>query len=390
MLLTAYNPSTENLEKSYLSNSYAVGVTSIVVRNNNGFNNDDRIMIGEMGSEKTEVVTVTAVNADKVTVSVGATRFPHSTDDPVYVLRYDQVKFYRATTSGGSYSLVSGGTVDLDVDNNENVTRFDDTSGLASYFYKVSFYNSESTLESSLSDAYPGTGYTRHQVGAILNEFLAEVGDLDQQYMSVVQGLGVMNECNDDLTTQSRRPYRFLRTSTTATLTQDNERIALPTDMIAIDRIKYNYDFGITDRSDNIDIVDIEELEYVKYDNNATTDDELKFLAIDESTNELVLYPTPATTQTNKIRIYYWKKFTDLDSLGDTIELPTPRAYKLFLSARYYRMRGLHDASFLPLSDRYANDYSSEVVKLQRMNRIDRGSPIGMKPDVRNSKGLRK
>lgn len=389
MILTAYNSSTDNLEKSYLSNSYAAGVTSIVVRNNSGMAVDDRIMLGEMGNEKTEIVTISAVNADKITLTVGATKFPHSADDPVYVLKYDQIKFYRSTTTiDGSYSSVA--TVDMDVDNAECETRYDDANGLTSYFYKIAFYHSIDTLESSLSDAYPGNGYSRRQVGYIINDFFTEVGDLGQQYMTVPQALNVMNECNDDLTTQSRKPYRFLKTSENKTVTADNDRVALPTDLLALDRIRYNYVSGATDRSDDIQIKDIEEFEYVKYDNNATNSDELQFIAIDESTDEIALYPTPATTQSNKLKVFYWKKFSDFDSLGDTIETPTPRVYKLFLSARFYRMRGLHDQSFLPLSDRYANDYQAEVVKMQRNNRIDRGSPMAMKPDTRTARGLRK
>lgn len=389
MILNAYNPSTENLEKSYLSNSYPVGATSLVVRNNDRFIATKRILLGVMGSEKAEIVTVSAVNADKITLTVGATKFPHSADDPVTLLKYDQVKFYRSTTTiDGSYSLLT--TVDVDVDNADDKTYYDDTTGLTSYFYKVSYYDSVGAIESSLSDAIPGSGYTRKQVGYIINDFLTEVGDLDQNYMNVPQSLSVLNECNDDLTSQSSKPYRGLKTSANLSIEGGNDRVALPMTLLALQRVRYNFIEGATNVTDTIRFLDIEEMEYLKHDNTALDSDTLEALAIDETTNELVLYPTPATDQADRLTLYFWKTFSDFDSLGDQIELPTPRIYKLFLSARFYRKRALHDESFLPLSDRYASDYSTEVVKLQRLNRLDKGSPRGMRPDVRVARGLRK
>jgi hypothetical protein len=387
MRVIAYNPTTENLEKSYLAESYSAGTTSLNVRNSDHFAADKYLLIGPMGVESTEIVSCSNVAGNVLTVS--ATRFAHSADDPIYVLTYNQIKFYRSTTTvDGLYSTVA--TIDIDADNAQGLTYYDDPVGLSSYFYKISFYDSINAIESGMSDAIPGTSYSRRQLGYIINDFLIEVGDRDQQYMSVLQAISVMNECNDDLSSQSRRPYRTQKTKAVLNIEAGNDRISLPDDLLAVDRIRYNYVYGVTSRSDDIQIKNIQELEYVDWDNLAQTTDELQFAAIDEEANELVIYPTPTNAQTAKITLYYWRKFPEFDSLGDEIILPTPRAYKLFLSARFYRMRGLHDQSFLPLSDRYANDYGNEVVKLQRLNRLDKGSPMAMKPDTRHARGLRK
>lgn len=389
MKLIAYNPSTDNLEKSYLSNSYAVGTTTIVVRNNNRFVTSSRILLGDMGYEESEMVTVSNVNTDGITLTISATRFPHATDDAVYVLPYDQIKFYRSTTTvDGTYSVLS--TVDVDVDNADKQTYYDDPNGLPVYFYKLSFYNSIFTTESALSDPIAGTGYTRLQLGSIINDFLTEVGDLEQQYMTIPQSINVMNECNDDLSTQSKRPYRFLKTSTLLSIIGTNNRVPLPSTLLKFDRLSYTYDFSTTNRTDNIDVLDIEEIEYLDYDNTAQTSNDLTRIAIDETSNELVLFPTPTDNQIDAFRVYFWKKFNDFNSLGDTIETPTPRIYKLFLASRFYRMRSLHDESYLPLADRYAADYNTEIVKMQRSNRIDIGTPQGYRPDVRTARGLRK
>src|SRR3954463_11338868 len=106
MIISTLNPSTDDYEKSYLANPYTAGVTSIEVKNNNRFAANDRLQIGETGLEKTEVVTISSVNANGTTVVVGATVFDHEADAPVYQLRFDQVKIYRATSSGGTYTIL--------------------------------------------------------------------------------------------------------------------------------------------------------------------------------------------------------------------------------------------------------------------------------------------
>ena len=133
MVIKAFNPETNDLEKSFLLNPYSVGVTTILVKNSDRFAANDRIMLGEMGQEKTEVVTVTSVSADGNTIVIGTTVFSHSADDPVYKLRFDQVRFYRSTTtSTGTYTLLS--TQALDVDNADLQTIYDDTTGTSAYF----------------------------------------------------------------------------------------------------------------------------------------------------------------------------------------------------------------------------------------------------------------
>lgn len=396
MILTAYNPSTENLEKSYLTASYAAGVTTMLVRNANNFSANDRIMIGEMGNENTEIVTVSAVNSDKVTLTVGATKFPHSSGDPVYVLRYDQIKFYRSTTTiDGSYSSLS--TVDMDVDNEDLKTLYDDTGGLTSYFYKISFYHSVDTTESELSDAIPGEGYSKNQVGSLINGFLTEVGDLSQEYITVPQIIELLNECNDDIISQSRRPYRFLRTSKTVSITADNDRISLTTGfdplLVKFDRAKYTNNLNSSTLVGNIPMISIEEMEYKKYDANSAATNALvsgiTYGAIDETTNELVLYPTPTESQSNAIKVYYWGEFSQITSLADTLQTPNKRIYKMFLLGRYYRMRAKKESSFLQLGDRYMNDYNTEVIKLQRAQKVDIGTPMSFLPDTRTRRGLR-
>lgn len=393
MIIVAYNPSTTSLEKSYLTADYPAGVTSIAVRNSDRFVGDSRIMIGELGNENTEIVTMNTASPDGVTLSITATRFPHTAADPVYVLRYDKIKFYRSTSGvEGSYSALSDGTVNIDVDNENLQTAYNDAIGLPIYYYKVSFYNSLTSMESSLSDHIPGSGYSRKQVGTLVQEFLQEIGDEQQEYITVPQIINLLNECNEDIIGQSRRPYRFLRKSVTANYSPTP--ISLTTvapDMVKLDRIQFtNQDAAGSITSGNIDIISIEEMEYNQYNKTSIVGSPFATIieaAIDETNNTIVFNPVPTTTKTGAIKIFYWGDFTYFSSLADTFQTPVKRIYKLFLLSRYYRMRAKKDTAFLNLSDRYNNDYSIEIVKLQRAQKLDVGTKQSFKPDARTRSG---
>jgi hypothetical protein len=134
----------------------------------------------------------------------------------------------------------------------------------------------------------------------------------------------------------------------------------------------------------------MEEMEYINYDNTFYPSDDLLYVAIDESTNEFVLFPTPSTAGLNSIKIFYWKKFDRITSMASKVETPNSRIYKMFLLGRYWRKRAIKEPNYLNLSDRFLADYNTEVVKLQRMNRLDMGTPMSFKPDTRTAGGLRR
>lgn len=387
MILRIGNPSTDNLERSYLSASYAVGVTTIVTKNTNNISTSDKLLLGEMGREKSEIVTVSNVNADKITLTLSVTTFfPHSADDAVYDLRYDTIKLYRSTTGiDGTYTFLT--SFPIDVDNADKQTLYDDTTGITSYYYQVSYYNTPDSIESAFSDPIAGEGYSRDQIGSVINDVLTECGDTNQDYVTVPKLLSWANETNDDLSSQSSRPYRFLRKnphwllSTSAGI----NRVSLPEDMTFIDYIQYAHTYGGFTENPEIEIIDLADMNsLIAYNSTVVNNsDELRKMAIDPATNELILYPTPLTSQSDVITIYGWTGFNAITGLGDTIQTPNGRIYKMFLLAKFWKIRSIKESAYQALSGDYKQDYGTEIVKLQRFNKIDKGTPTGMKPDRR-------
>lgn len=387
MVITVHNPSTEEFEKAYLTDPVSAGVTTIAVGNTDRFAANQRIMLGEMGREKTEIVTVTAVASD-TSLTVGTTQFSHEASDPITVMRFDQVKIYRSTSGvSGTYSILA--TQDLDVDNEELITTYDDTTGLSTYYYKSTFYHSVSTLESSLSDAISGGGLARNTAGFLIDELIRETNDAIQDRTEV---LGWFNEVNDDLITSSKKPYSFLHTRTTLTKTANRNYIDFPTDangnqtMWKFDRLDYNYTDTSTDPDTDetytLRIISMEEFRNRFIDNtisSTTVDDRTTLVALDTAVNRLRFNPPFETTAGAAFYLYYWKYFTEIDSEGDTFETPNPRIYKLYALAKHFRKKAASDPAFHQMADRYFADYATEKAKYQRLQNIDAGSPKGFK-----------
>lgn len=391
MVITSFNPETDDLEKSYLSNPYAIGITSIVVKNADRFVLNDRIMLGEMGQEKTEVVTVTAGATDGMTITTTATVFSHEADTPVYRLRFDQVKFYRSTTgTTGVYSVIS--TQNLDVDNANLTTVYDDTAGLASYYYKISFYNSIAAIESALSDPIAGGGYRRNQVGYVVDEFLREVGDENEMHVSRTEVIGYFNDVNDDLTINTAKPYEFLHTRTTLLPVANQNYLNFPVDtngdqtMWKFDRMDYNFiDSTTTPVTNNTYTLEVIDSEYFRnrFQNNTidstAVSDATAVMALDTSVNRFRFNP-PWKTTVGTLYLHYWQFFPRLDTEGDEFITPTAKIYKLYAKWRYYTKRMVIEPSFQAVASQYQNEYNLEKLSYSKHNRKDQGTQRSFRP----------
>ena len=72
---------------------------------------------------------------------------------------FDQIKIYRSTTGiTGTYSEITGSGTRLALEENKVVYEYTDSTGHEDYFYRSSYFNSVSHLESSQSDPQQGQG----------------------------------------------------------------------------------------------------------------------------------------------------------------------------------------------------------------------------------------
>lgn len=144
------------LELAVLDADVAAAATSITLQNNQDFVDGSLVVLGPLGSETAELVRVTDNPSGNVTLQVSALKFAHSKFDPVTRIFGDQIRLYRAANTNAvapaDASFVQvGSNVDIDID--QLTTDIYDSSGGSDYWYRYTYFNSDSSSETILADS---------------------------------------------------------------------------------------------------------------------------------------------------------------------------------------------------------------------------------------------
>src|SRR3990167_1455536 len=102
-IIRAANVNIDNNEITLLTAAVAAAGTTLTVQNNEGFSNSDYVVLEKMGSELAEIVKIDTTSgiSGNTTIVTGATKFAHVVDTPITYIKYNQVRFYRATSKTG-------------------------------------------------------------------------------------------------------------------------------------------------------------------------------------------------------------------------------------------------------------------------------------------------
>ncbi len=381
MLIQANHPSFLEAEKTTLTDPVSASATTLKVKNTQGFSNNDYLICGEIGTEKAEIVKINAAVSSNIQLTITATKFSHNEGDPVTYARYNQVRFYRATSKTGTYTLQT--TKNLEVDNANLVTVWDDTTGASTHWYKISYYNDVSTLESSLSDPIPGTGIATDTVRYVTDEILKEALDEEEKVTSREEILDWLNDCQDDVK-KRRQKWSFKKKRVAANRVASQETYSLATafgisNVDLIDHLTYNYVSGTTNIIYRLRFVPLEEFDLLTEDSNASESDELQKWTWDEYTDVIRVYPIPDTSANTVFYLYYYEDFSSLDSEGDTLDIPDTRVYKYYALQQFYIKKDDQNRATY-----YGARYEQAVANLVRRQRKETGQPYGFKYDKDN------
>lgn len=159
---------------TYLSNNFAIGVTTLNVDNAIDFTAGTIILLlGSMGGENTEFGYASAHTDQSFTVT--ATKQPHNRGDLVTQVNYDQIVISKASTIGGAYSVLA--TVPLFVTQQKTV-HFD-AVGLTTDYYKLQWKNSQTSDLSEYSEPISVLSYPTNSVGSVIFPVLSAMGISD-------------------------------------------------------------------------------------------------------------------------------------------------------------------------------------------------------------------
>lgn len=172
-------------EKTYLSADEAASQTTLSVENSLGFSANDYIVLDVLGNDIAELLqisTCTSSGQNAITIKT-ATKFAHDSGAPIRRLKYNQRKFYRSADAITYTELTSEGSpVTIHVDDPEG-TRLEDSTGTSAYYYKVTYYNSTTLIETLLADSIAEKGNDTSHYTSIY-KIKKEAGFADNSYIS--------------------------------------------------------------------------------------------------------------------------------------------------------------------------------------------------------------
>lgn len=178
MILRADNRNLiENQPTTVLTTAVAAAGTTLTVKLNSGFNQNDFVLVGKIGDEKTEIKRITAAVSAGTSLTVAALSSSHDEDTPITKIDYDQVRFYRGTTTVGSASSALAAAQAIDP--TEIYSYYNDTANTTGYGF-IRFYDATGTDYSDYSDAIPYTGYTDKMLRQIRKKVRRLINEVDE------------------------------------------------------------------------------------------------------------------------------------------------------------------------------------------------------------------
>lgn len=176
-------------EFTFLNTDYTAGVSSFSVENGNKFTAGDYFVIGNIQSQKTEILNVTTPSASAITLT-SPSLYTHIRGEKVQFIPYNQVEIYK---NGAFVTALS-----IRVDSLE--TYYNDVNGLATDTYKIRFKNSTTTKYSSYSDDIVGSGYVENSAGSIIRKALVALGEeIDGEVITKEFLYEALNELRRDI-----------------------------------------------------------------------------------------------------------------------------------------------------------------------------------------------
>lgn len=302
----------DSTKYTFLSDNYSSGQSSVIVVNAIDISVNSYILIGNIGSENTEIIQVVAVNNSTQTLTLGtSTKFPHNESSKVTILNYNKIRWFRTTTT--TYSDTSPLTGYLDIRVNQWFTTYDDETNSTGYGWFI-YYNSTTAIASLQSNYIPYVGFTRDTVQQL---FESTYSLLNNKELTLIT--------QTDMYMWANEGYEVLRNY----LNLGNQEYAA-TGSTSISIVSGTAEYALqSDFGDLINVVDDLNLEIPWI----SLRDVLSYSVTHTSLRYYIrgayigFVPTPTAAMT--YHYSYLKRAPFLSTLNDTIELPSGGFYCL-------------------------------------------------------------
>lgn len=257
---------------TYLTASVAATGTTLTVANNDGFADNDPVLLEGFGSPPAEIKDITASPTYGTSITLTAVTFAHPINTAVYRLPFNQIEVSGTDTTGGTKTVIATVDINPTAPYTEYVV-----SGTTYLYYYVRFYNSVAGTPyyGAYSDEFAAIDLAINSVGAIRRMAFQNLGVEFSGIFSPDWVYDQIYQCEADvLKTKEVWGEMVIYDASLGTVTTGMPRIALPSD---IDLTKTNRGvLGVRIANGrNIDFIDWKgfqlEMEGVSYTTLATT-----------------------------------------------------------------------------------------------------------------------
>lgn len=346
--LQIQNPVLDKTYKTRLASDYSSGV-SLTVENNSSFTANDQLVVGEPGEELTELKKLDSVSGSTGMAIPTALKFSHSKGTYIYKSPWDFVSIERRTSELGSFVEISQSPIQWD--NADNLTIYFDADATDDYGYRFRFYNSITTKYSEYSPTLTGIGFTRDQVGYMIQQVRLITNDTQRKIVSDDEIIRFFNKAQDIIYTHNQRWWFLLvdakqqALGISATANTNIYSLAALTNFGHLESVRYRYTSGATDQIWRLLKKSALEFDKIAYDINRTADDQasiFKMLPADASSafGYIQIFPKTLTTGVGLLYPNYYEKMADLNSVDDSTQVPLPQLLEDYAIGQVERIKG--------------------------------------------------
>jgi hypothetical protein len=338
------HPDLSETQKTYLNADYTTG-SNLSVDSNVGFAATQIAVVGNPREEQTEADNITGISGNQTITLSGTLKFDHNSNTPIYRSEYDQVEI--SYYDGSTWAVLT--TIDIQWDQLNTI--YVHSGGTDAYSYRFRFYNSASGDFSEYSGSQAGSGYSKNQIGSMVQRVRKIVADPNKQIVSDSEILSLFTAAKDIIRAKSPEGGWYFWKNTSSAITTTASTFKYNLDSISdyidfIGQIRYRYD-----NSDGVDttypldqLTDLEFYELTQ-DNDREDDDwaeAYRILVGDGSSDSgyIEVYPTPATTGRGTFYVDYYELEQDYDSFSDTTKIPIPQLLVYFAVAEIEQIKG--------------------------------------------------
>jgi hypothetical protein len=257
---------------SFLSTDVSSASNTITVENIVGFDVNKIILIGSIGSNKSEIIlthAATSPTGDTVTLASNTVE-AHSRGDKVTILDYNQIEIsWEAGTTPDSDTILA--TIDIQVSLPETI--YNDSIKTSGYYF-IRYKDSINTTYSDYSDPIPYVGYKENTVFTIKERALEDLGEkLDDKVITNDYLNNSLWEARRDLDNDKnilRWSFRQKFNQNIGSVTPGMWRVAVPSDLRDPNTNKNILSLRVGRKGTKLDYIDMTELNQ-NYVNSAHT-----------------------------------------------------------------------------------------------------------------------